>query len=340
MGPLATTAEQSPVAEQDAPPPGAPQAQPPSQTCPGCGAGMIAGSDWCLSCGAAGNGGRAFGSSWRPLGTIAIIAIVLLAGAGAAAYAALSRSTPKRALTAPRQVVTVTPATVVPTTPPATPPLTPPVAPRPPTAIKPLVPSKLPPVPATPKTPVPVTPPAKAPGQSHTPLANTPGATKAKPQLNPILLDTNAASTYDPSGYPAAYFGDPSLAIDDDPATAWTAQVDPAVAPRMAEGLVIDLKERQKVSALDLQTSSIGMTVEIYATSAKTLPKLITDRAWAHLGGPRVLHKQKVHIKLRKPQQIHYVAVWITKAPAAAVGTVAAPGHVDVRELSLFSDAA
>ena len=44
-------------------------------------------------------------------------------------------------------------------------------------------------------------------------------------QPTPILLDTNAATTYNPSNYPESGFGDPGLAIDGEPSTAWTAQV-------------------------------------------------------------------------------------------------------------------
>ena len=40
----------------------------------------------------------------------------------------------------------------------------------------------------------------------------------------PILLDTNAASTYNPYNYPESEFGDPSLVIDGETGTAWTAR--------------------------------------------------------------------------------------------------------------------
>ena len=53
-----------------------------------------------------------------------------------------------------------------------------------------------------------------------------------EPQANALLLDTNAASTYNPYAYPASDFGDPSLAIDGDVTTGWTAQVDPAARRR------------------------------------------------------------------------------------------------------------
>ena len=56
------------------------------------------------------------------------------------------------------------------------------------------------------------------------------------------MLDTNAASVYNPYNYPASLFGDPGLAIDNEESTAWTAQVQAENAPKMAEGLLLDLK--------------------------------------------------------------------------------------------------
>ena len=51
---------------------------------------------------------------------------------------------------------------------------------------------------------------------STTPASTTPAGSggTGETQAQPILLDTNAASTYNPYAYPASNFGDPSLAID------------------------------------------------------------------------------------------------------------------------------
>ena len=97
------------------------------------------------------------------------------------------------------------------------------------------------------------------------------------------MLDTNAASTYNPAGSPPQWFGDPSLAIDGDPTTGWTAQVNPATAPNVAVGLLIDLKSAEKVAAAKLVTTSPGITVRIYGTTASTAPATITDKAWTAL---------------------------------------------------------
>ena len=183
-----------------------------------------------------------------PTATILGIAALLVLGAAAAAYAALSKSAPK-----PRVVVaTVTPATTpTPATPPAA--TTLPSTPTLKTTIPRITikPPKIPLTTVTPKLPATITTPRISVAPTTTTPSSTPTGGASSEESNPtaILLDTNAASTYNPYNYPASSFGDPSLAIDGDTSTGWTAQVDPATAPKMAVGLLIDLKGAQKVSA-------------------------------------------------------------------------------------------
>jgi hypothetical protein len=270
---------------------------------------------------------------------ILLITTILLLGAAAAAFAALNQGGHNKP--APRVVIVAQPpASAAPVTP-----ITPaPTTTSPNTAITPQTP-KLPTVPVPTKTPkIPLTPSLpKTTGatQPTTPsTTSTPAPTTPQPKVpapSAILLDTDAASTYNPYSYPATNFGDARLAIDGDPTTAWTAQVDPAVAPRMAEGLVIDLKTARRLSALSMITSSVGMTVEVYGANGHNLPASITDPAWVQLGRPRVVKNKNLRIKLRdSTKAFRFVTLWITKAPAASVGTQAAPGHVGVGEISLF----
>jgi hypothetical protein len=161
------------------------------------------------------------------------------------------------------------------------------------------------------------------------------GATKK--QTAPLVLDTNAASTYDPSAYPASNFGDPRLAIDGEKSTAWTALVDPAAAPKMAEGLLLDLKSAQKVSALQLTSSTPGLTVQVYAAATSAPPASITDSAWVPLSRTLTASKSTERIALGHAKQpFRFVLLWISQAPASAVGTPTAPGHISVNELELF----
>jgi hypothetical protein len=169
--------------------------------------------------------------------------------------------------------------------------------------------------------------------------SNSGVSTKAETPT-PILLDTDAATTYNPSNYPAAGFGDPALAIDGEASTAWTAQVQPSSAPRMAEGLLIDLRGATKLGSLELRTTTPGMTVQIYGATARRAPATITDPGWTPLSASRVLKRRATRLKLHTSGHgFRYVVVWIVKAPAALIGTPQAPGHVSLSEAELFPPA-
>lgn len=151
----------------------------------------------------------------------------------------------------------------------------------------------------------------------------------------PILLDTNAASTYNPNAYPSSLLGDPSLAIDGEASTAWTAAVQSADAPRMAVGLVLDLRTAQKLASVKVRTTTPGITVEVFGANGHNLPATIADPTWKKLHGPRLLKKQSVTFKLKtKGAAYRFVLLWIVKAPPSS--TPAAPGHVAIDELELF----
>jgi hypothetical protein len=264
---------------------------------------------------------------------------VLVLGAATAAYAALTKSTPARQLTA---TVTTTPTATTPTaTTPATPGTTPAPATTPTVPAATVKPPKIPITAATPKsTPTPATPPASttpppAIPKVVAPKANTPASTP-KSEPTPILLDTNAVSTYNPNAYPEDSFGDPSLTIDGDTATDWTARVDPAIAPKMAAGLLVDLKTAQRLSALLLVSSTPGMTVQIFGANGTAAPTTVTDPGWTKLTQAQVEKKRHARIALgQSSTAFRFVLFWITGVPAGSVGTAEAPGRVSVNELEL-----
>jgi hypothetical protein len=334
-------------------PEGAPEQAPtPARACANCGAALGENQDWCLQCGAGAPGSLTpSGPGWRSAATILAAAAALAIGAAAAAYAALSEGGPPK----PRPVT----ATVAQTTPPVTPPTTTPTTPGaltpPPTTPKlpgvttpksllPKTTAKPPKIPLatpTPKATPPAITPAPAPNPTTTPKASKPSAnstTTEEEQPQALTLDTNAAATYNPYNYPASDFGDPSLAIDGEPATGWTAQVEPSVAPKMAVGLVIDLKSSRRLSALTLITSTPGMTVQVYGAAGGTAPPTsITDPAWTRLSPALLAKKRETKLKLKdRAKAFRFVTLWISKAPASAVGTPQEPGHVSVNEIELF----
>ncbi len=286
---------------------------------------MAPGQDWCLQCGAGAPG--SLGGSWRPLVWLLGATVVLVLGAAGAGYAALKSKAPSAPLVT--RTVAAAPTATAPVTPTTT---------APATGVPLVKPPKIPlnQVTPTPSTTTPTTPANETTTKTSTSTEAT-GGTKTETEATPILLDTDAASTYNPYTYPASYFGDPSLAIDGDTSTAWTAQVNPATAPTMAEGLLIDLKSPQKVEAVKLVTSTPGMTVQLFGTKATTAPDSITSHEWVALSRSIVVRKRHARVPLKHDKTAFtLLTLWISKASSSAVGTPTAPGHVSVDELELF----
>jgi len=351
-----------------APPEGdAPQAQPDEaaaapRACARCGSAMGNDQDWCLECGAGAPDSLSPHRSWRaPAAVIGALA-VLIAGAGAAAYAAWSGGSGKRGTLALAQAGAPSAASAPPSASAGAPPAA--VSPlrKPPTLnLKPGVAGALPGVkikppriPLTAITPKAATllggstgsstiTPSSSKGTSSkgTPTGSKPstessGTTAEGP--TPILLDTNAAATYNPYSYPAERFGDPRRAIDGDSSTGWTAAVDPAVAPRMAEGLVIDLKSASKLGSLTVITSTPGMTAQVYGAKGPSLPATITDASWIRLSPAMAIEKKHTSLTLRESAKaFRFVLLWISKAAPARGGTIGTPPPVSVNELELFA---
>jgi hypothetical protein len=278
-----------------------------------------------MQCGA-GAPGSLGTPGWRSAATILGVVAVLMLGAAAAAYAALSKGASK----APVVTRTVAQAPAPAVTPP------PPVLTTPTTVVPPVT-AKPPKIPLTTTTPKPAA--TTTTPTTTTPATSTPAGEGSGEAGKPtaLLLDTNAAETYNPYKYPASSFGDPSLAIDGELSTSWTAQLDPTTAPRMADGLLINLKTPQKVASLQLVTSTPGMTVQVYGDHASTPPASITDPAWVRLTHAFVVKKRHMHIVLKESKHAFtLLTLWISRAPASSIGTPTAPGHVSVSELELF----
>jgi hypothetical protein len=353
--PPAAPSEQQPASgSAGSPPASAPAAsESTARKCANCGAALADGQDWCLQCGAgAPDSLRSRAPSWRSAAVVLTALALLVAGAAGAAYAALSKGSAKTP--PPTTVAQVAPTATTPVQPPSA--TTPPAVTAkigPPTTIKPLGPSKLPKIPLsapTPSTPALSTPTALP--VTKTPAAKTPKKAKQAPvpagEAHPeaLFLDTNAATTYNPYNYAASNFGDPSLAIDGDASTGWTALVEPTVAPKLAEGLVIDLNTMRKLSAVGLTTTTPGMTMQVYGANGAAPPASITDPAWVALTPSLTEGKRHARIKLgggsaaaaqAAKQAYRFIVLWISQAPASAVGTAEAPGRVSVNELELFA---
>ncbi|MFZ1154363.1 MAG: hypothetical protein WAN93_05600 [Solirubrobacteraceae bacterium] len=340
-----------------------PELQPGSRTCAKCGLPMRQEQDWCLHCGAGAPGSLGGGPGWRTGVAILGATAVLVCGASVAAYAALNKPKPKAtvAVVAVKGQTTAVPTTATPTSPGAAPPATATPVPGTPTTVKGAPPIPLqtptpkssgadteannalfPPETKTSKATTPATPTKTSSestkstsGNSGSEGGSKTGAGSGAEAPSPILLDTNAASTYNPYSYPPTLFGEPSLAIDGEEKTAWTAQVQATAAPKMAEGLVLDLKSPQKLGSVAVKTTTTGITVEVYGSNGSALPTSISDPAWSRIVGLKVLKRKSTSLALKaKNKSYRYVLLWLAKAPATS--TAANPGTVAINEFELF----
>ena len=86
------------------------------------------------------------------------------------------------------------------------------------------------------------------------------------------------------------------------------------------------------------------MTVQVYGANGQTPPTSITDPAWIALTPSFVEKKKHARIKLgatpaaaqAAKAPYRFIVLWISQAPASAVGTPQAPGRISVNELELF----
>jgi hypothetical protein len=332
--------------------------------CAHCGTPLQDGQQWCLHCGACEPGSLGERPNLRPLTVLALTAAILALGAAVAVAAAINEHSAPRAATV-ALVPATTPTTAVPTTPvpTATTPSTggttsPHTSSKGSNLLFPPSSTTKPPK-VTAPTPTPkasgeskpsessgsgsgsTTTPAKATTTTETGSSTSESQSGKSEQPTPILLDTNAATTYNPYNYPESGFGDPALAIDGEPSTAWTAQVQPHSFPNMAEGLLIDLREPTKLGSLELRTPTPGMTVQIYGSGGAKAPATITEPGWVLLSGSHTLKKKVTHLKKLRTEghSFRWVVVWLVKAPASAQGTPTAPGHVAFSEVALYPPA-
>ncbi|GAC1437176.1 MAG: hypothetical protein NVSMB51_10370 [Solirubrobacteraceae bacterium] len=289
-----------------------------TRTCPRCRNPMLAEQDWCLECGAAAPR-RPAGGWGAPWGVIALT-LLFVCGAVGASYAALAPTT-KRTLK-PRVVL----ARVTLPTPPVASAAAPgaAAAPTAPGTNAPLAnvapPTTLGKTPKLPKVPVAATPRVAAPLVPSTvkPLKTTKRKTPAVSNSTgaprgQILLDTNAASTYNPNGLPDASFGDPARAIDGDQSTSWTYTLDPARAGQVGAGVLIDLKSTLRVRGMTVSTASPGMSVGFYGSSAAAVPPTITSPGWVHFADrPKIVDQATVLFS--SAPRLRYLLVWITRA--------------------------
>lgn len=315
----------------------APEASPaPARTCANCGGGMERHQDWCLECGTAAPGRLgALRPGWRAVTTTLALTLVLVGGAGAASYAALSSDANRDALTASVPVD----GTPVAQAPPAVPAPAAPVAPgatavTPPAAKLPTAPKATPVPPAAPATTQTtaqvapsVTTPKRTPSASDSVPRST--STAAGPRgagtsadgstgsssatLTPIALGTGALSVYDPYKRSVAP-GDPAEGDDGDDGTTFEVGA-PNDSRGLEVGIVVDLGSAKQVRGLQVTTTTPGGTIEVYATDSSALPPDILDTRWDHPASRKAVARSEHIVFPRGGSHYRYVTLWLTKAP-------------------------
>ncbi len=287
-----------------------------ARACSVCHAPLEATQEWCLACGAAAatRGRRIPGK--RAAATVATLTLVLMGGAVAAAYAALS-SPPGP----PKQLAQATPPGGIPDT-------TPVPAPAP-TTTTPTNPFPTPTIPKLPKvtgpSPVPTIPssspslPAPTPTTTTTkqiPKAPPTTPTTPEPQLVALKLKPDDVGPYDPGSVIVSPLSNRAKLFDNDETTAWTASAADG-ATELGFGITVDLRQPEELEKLTLSGKTGG--IEIYGTSADELPQDVTDSAWKKLGVVESLDGEK---RITFPQakivkKYDLLLVWFTTAPAS-----------------------
>ncbi len=327
-----------PAPEPAAPADGAPAEAEPA--CATCAAPMAAGQDWCLECGTAAPGRLGRRPGWRAVGSTLALTLLLVGGAGAASYAALSSDATRGAAAPPpadgtpvAQAPPAVPAPAAPAIPPTV--VTPPAASKLPTPPRvslpsaPVVPSSPVRIPSTPAKSATTTPKGSTTDSSVTGTrgTGTSSGDTAKPvaALTPLAFDAASVSLYDPYGR-ATPAGDPADAHDGDTATAFT--VGSSSAGNLQVGVVVDLGAVKQVRGLTISATK-GVAVEVYASDSSVLPPDILDTRWDHPASRKATSTTEKVTFPRGGKRYRYVTVWFTKAPKAVTS-------VAVKELELL----
>ncbi len=174
-------------------------------------------------------------------------------------------------------------------------------------------------------------------GRGKTPLGATPGdggqgpgrSQSTSAGATPQPLTGVTARDFDPQGTGGENAEEAHLAVDGDPATAWTTlryqQQFGAGGLKSGVGLVLDLKAEHDVSAVELTLDGSPTSVSVYVS--RTDPQSLTGLTpvgSTDVGGTHGT------VSLSEPATGHYVVVWLTRLPAVPGGFRGAVAEVVV----------
>ena len=318
--------DDAPEAAQAAPTqaPEAPQPEAPVRACATCSQPLADGQDWCLECGSAQPGRLGGRPGWRAALSVLAVTAVLVGGAGAAAYAALTTEAQRSASAD------------------APPAATPQIAQPPVQAVPGAEDEDTPSVdaPDSESADVPeakgdaedsgdggddapdvsggssVPAPSSGSGAPDTPDAGS--GTGAPSSGTPVELPKGAAAVYNPYGRPTGGITNPARAIDGKTSTAWEAPV--GGDGRVQTGVVISLEKTTALSALEYRADTPGFNVEVYATRAENPPPDILDARWEH---PASQRDSDVTERVALDGRYRHVLLWVTEQPADTKAAIA-----------------
>lgn len=137
------------------------------------------------------------------------------------------------------------------------------------------------------------------------------------PSETPEIASLVSASDYDPFGNQTENPDQAPLAIDGDPATAWTTvnYLAENMAGKPGVGLLIDLGAPRPVSQVTLTFDSPGMSASVFVTDAEA-PDVTTAES---LGQVEAADTSAV-IKAPRAISGRYVLVWVTHVPKVSTG--------------------
>jgi hypothetical protein len=326
----AAAPEVAPEPPCETPPQPAPSLPEAVRTCGACGAPMEDDQDWCLTCGTAAPGRLGERPGWRAASTVIALTLLLVLGAVGAGYAALTGGDSQKKPAAPApaggqpqtQAQAAAPATTQPPATTQTPQQTTTTSPK--ASKLPTVHSSKPGTTAgSPVTPVAPTTPSTTSTPSNT--TSTPSTTHGdtntttQPQATgpqAITLNGDAGTVYDPYGRAKAT-GQAERALDDNASTSW--YVDANDPQSIGVGYAVDLGKLQGIREIQLQTTTPGFKMEVYATDDPELPPNILDTRWGHITnvsnvGAKDGGKQKIVLGAGTTKYRN-VLLWFTQPP-------------------------
>jgi hypothetical protein len=297
----------------------------PPYACEACGAGMQAGQDWCLECGTAAPGRLGARPGWRAAFTVVGVTLLLLVGAVAASYAALTGDAEREAskpstgsgspITAPTPGIGQ-PAPVSPgeTGPGTKAPAAPPAAPatsgsQPPAATN------------SPQASAGASTSANTSGNSSS--SNTGSTNTTTKKTDPNTIKISSAKLYDPAKRAGAEFGPAANAIDASARSVWDVTV-PVDKEPLGVGLVLDLGAPYTLKSLTMSTPTPGFDVELYGTRSKKLPPDILDTRWGHfVDRSNYADGTSIDLKGKGDGKVRFVNLWFAEAGDATDPRVA-----------------